>query len=240
MQAYAYGTSPYAVAYQTEAVRSEFIRKTYTHLGLAVLAFAALEWVLLVPFRATSEALIRGMIGTRFGWLLVLGLFMGVGWIADRWARSAESPALQYLGLGLYVVAEAVIFLPLLYVAAYLTGDPNLIPTAGVMTLGLFAGLTGTVFITKKDFSFLRTALMVGGFVALGVIVCAILFGFQLGTLFSAAMIVLAGGYILYYTSNVLHYYQPGQHVAAALALFAAVALMFWYVLRFLMELNRK
>jgi FtsH-binding integral membrane protein len=53
-------------------------------------------------------------------------------------------------------------------------------------------------------------------------------------------MILLASGYILYDTSNVLHHYRTDQYVAASLALFAAVALLFWYVLRLLMELNRR
>lgn len=228
----------YAVAQSPASARSEFIRKTYLHLAGAILAFVALEYILLVPLRETTEGLIAKMLGTRYSWLVVLGLFMAVGFVADRWARRATSPGMQYLGLALYVVAEAIIFLPLLYVAAFYT-SPDLLPTAGILTLGLFAGLTGTVFITKKDFSFLRGILMVGGFVALGLIVCAILFGFELGVIFSVAMIGLAGGYILYYTSAVMKHYRTDQHVAAALALFAAVALLFWYVLRLLMALRR-
>ena len=50
--------------------------------------------------------------------------------------------------------------------------------------------------------------------------------------LFSVAMIGLAAGYILFYTSNVLHHYRKDQHVAASLALFASLALLFWYILR--------
>jgi len=212
------------------AERAGFIRRTYAHLAGAVGAFVGLEFLLLGPLKAQVEPLIYQMMATRYGWLLVLGLFMAVGWVADRWARSARSVAMQYVGLGLYVVAEAVIFLPLLYVAAYYT-SPEVLPTAALLTGTLFAGLTGTVFILRTDFSWMRSILMVGGFIALGIIVCAVLFGFQLGTLFSVAMVVLAAGYILYYTSNVLHHYRTDQHVAASLALFAAVALMFWYIL---------
>jgi len=134
------------------------------------------------------------------------------------------------------VVAEAIIFLPLLFVAAYMTESPDVIKSAGLLTVTLFAGLTGTVFITRKDFSFLRTGLTIAAFVGLGLIVASILFGFSLGTLFSVVMVGLAGGYILYSTSNVLHHYRTDQHVAAALALFAAVALMFWFILRLFMS----
>jgi FtsH-binding integral membrane protein len=220
-------------AQATAGERSAFIRRTYAHLAGAIGLFVLLEAALLrMPF---TPKLVQTMAGSRYGWLVVLGLFMAVGWVADRWARTATSPGMQYLGLGLYVVAEAIIFLPLLFVAQYLVEAPVIAP-AGLLTLTLFAGLTGTVFITRKDFSFMRGALAIGGFIALGLIVASILFGFTLGLVFSVAMVGLAGGYILYYTSNVLHHYRTDQHVAAALALFAAVALMFWYILRIFMN----
>jgi len=69
----------------------------------------------------------------------------------------------------------------------------------------------------------------------MGMIVSAIAFDFQLGIWFSAIMIVFAAGAVLYTTSNILHVYREDQHVAASLALFSSVALMFWYILRLLM-----
>jgi hypothetical protein len=215
------------------AARVAFIRKTYLHLGGAVLAFIALEAALINS--PLAQPIVQTLLGGRMSWLIVLGAFMLVGWVAERWARSATSPAMQYLGLGVYVVAEAVIMLPLLYVAAHYAKDPNIIPTAGVLTGLVFTGLTGTVFFTRHDFSWLRPALMIAGLAALGLIVVSILFGFSLGTVFAAVMLVVAAGYILYYTSNVLHHYPIGSHVAAALALFSAVALLFWYIVRILM-----
>jgi FtsH-binding integral membrane protein len=219
------------VADASPAIRAEFIRKTYLHLGGAVLAFIGLEALLLSS--PIAEPLVRSALGTRYGWLAVLGAFMLVGWVAQRWASSPTSVPMQYLGLGLYVVAEAIIFLPLMFVAAAMAG-PKVIPEAGIYTLLVFAGLTGTVFLTRRDFSWMRGALTIAGFAALGVIVASILFGFTLGSVFTVLMVVLAAGYILYYTSNVLHHYPVGSHVAASLALFSAVALLFWYILRLL------
>jgi FtsH-binding integral membrane protein len=208
--------------------RSGFITKTYLHLAGAIGLFVVLEAALLaIP---GIESLVQMMIGTRYGWLVVLGLFMAVSYVAENWAQSAVSPGTQYLGLGLYVVAEAVIFVPLLYIVQKV--DPGIIPTAATATLALFAVLTAIVFITRKDFSFLRTVLLFGGFAAMGLIVVAILFRFALGPVFTYAMIALACGYILYHTSNILHHYRIGQHVAASLALFASVALLFWYILQ--------
>ena len=225
-----------AVSDASEDVRSAFIRRTYAHLAAAIGIFAGIEAILLGPLKAQIEPLVLSMV-QGWTWLLVLVAFMAVGWIADRWARSDMSPTMQYMGLGLYILAEAFIFLPLLYIATTFT-SPDVLPTAAILTLTLFGGLTATVFITRKDFSFLRTILAVGGFIALGVIVVAITFGFSLGAIFSVALIGLAAGYILYYTSQVMHHYRPDQHVAASLALFAAVALMFYYVLWLLISLS--
>ena len=111
-----YQAPPFSFAAQAAAgERADFIAKTYGHLAGAILAFVALEALLLnLP---GIDSLVGLMIGTRYGWLAVLGLFMVVSWIADSWARSAISMSTQYMGLGLYVLAEAVIFVPLLYIA---------------------------------------------------------------------------------------------------------------------------
>jgi hypothetical protein len=220
--------------------RASFIRLTYLHLAGAVLAFMGLEAILLnIPGIENFVALVAG---SRFGWFVVLGAFMGVSYLASSWANSATSSATQYLGLGLYVVAQAVIFVPLLWVAQQFSVDRgvDVIGIAAVSTLVVFTGLTAVVFLTGADFSFLRTALFLGGLVAMGIIVCSMLFGFNLGILFVGAMLLWTAGYILYDTSNVLHHYRIGQHVAASLALFASVALMFWYMIQLVMALNSR
>jgi FtsH-binding integral membrane protein len=111
---------------------------------------------------------------------------------------------------------------------------------AVVITLSIFIGLTAVVFITKKDFSFMRGALSIATFGILGVILASLLFGFSLGALFSGFVILVMAGYILYQTSLVMSYFPPSGYVAAALMLFSTVATLFWYVLRILMELNRR
>ncbi len=222
------------VFYAGASERAGFIRRTYAHLALAVLAFILVEAFLL---QLPIAGAIAGAMTGGFSWLIVLAAFMGVSWMAERWANSDTSPQMQYLGLGLYVVAQAIIFLPLLYVAANFS-SPDVIPMAGVITGFLFAGLTATVFMTRKDFSWMRSILAIGGFVALGVIAASIIFGFSLGIIFSAIMVLFASGAILYDTSQVLHHYRTDQHVAASLSLFASVALLFWYVLRIVMSLS--
>ena len=234
-----YGGNVLAAEAQQDA-RTDFIRKTYLHLIGAILAFMAIE--LLIFRNVDVGALTRSMLGG-YSWLIVLGLFLVVSWLARSWASSATSIGIQYAGLSLYVVAQAVIFVPILYLANQLslrTGGANIIGTAAAATLLMFGGLTGFVFLTRKDFSFLRGALVIGGIAAFVLVVAATFFGFNLGIFFTVAMIALASGYILYDTSNVLHHYRIGQHVAASLALFASVALLFWYMLRLLMYFNSR
>ncbi|MFO0944737.1 MAG: Bax inhibitor-1 family protein [Planctomycetota bacterium] len=217
--------------------RADFISKTYMHLAGAILAFVLLEAVILnTP--PLMNALLSVLSMHQLGWLIFMGGFMLVSYVANSWAQSATSVPMQYAGLGLYVTAEAVIFAPLLYIASQF-GD-NVIPIAGILTLTVFSGLTVTVFLTRKNFSFMGPALSIAGFASLGVILCSAIFGFNLGILFVGAMIVLASGYILYYTSNVLHEYRIGQHVAASLALFASVALLFWWMVQLVMSLQSR
>ncbi len=215
--------------------RAAFIRNTYLHLLGAILAFAAIDAIALTLFNEQIGQF-AATVTSGYTWLLFLGGFMVVSYIADRWAHSNTSRSMQYLGLGLYVLAQAVMFLPLLYVAERFA--PDTIVSAGIVTAVVFGGLTFVVFFTKADFSFLRSAICVGGLVALALIVASICLGFPLGVWFSIAMIVLAAGSILYSTSNVLHSYRTSQYVAASLSLFASVALMLWYVLRLFMSFD--
>lgn len=224
--------NPYVLAADSSMVeRNQFLRRTYMHLAAAILAFVGLEAV----FQASPIArTMTGLMSGQYTWLIVLGLFMAASWLAQKWALSGTSLAMQYAGLGLYVLAEAIIFIPILYIAT-LYSNKTIIPVAGMITAGLFLGLTAVVVTTKKDFSFLGGFLKIGSFVALGFIVASIFFGFSLGNLFAGAMILFAGAAILYQTSAIYNQYSTGQYVAAALGLFASVALLFFYVLQFLM-----
>lgn len=213
----------------TEA-RSGFISKTYSHVAGAILLFTVIEMYLfnsglVVPL---SEWILS------FNWLIIIGALMLVGWLATHVAHRVESKPLQYLALAGFVLAQALIFAPLLLIAA--TMQPGIIESAVGITLLGTAGLTAVAFITRKDFSFMRGILMWAGMLALVAIVGAIIFGFALGTWFSVAMIGFAGAAVLYDTSNIIHHYPEDRYVGAALALFSSIVLMFWYVLRLLMS----
>jgi FtsH-binding integral membrane protein len=237
-----YATPAYAenqaAMWATEDARAAFVRNTYLHLFGAIGLFVAIEAAIfaLVP-DSVFQSMLQMLRTTPYAWLGVLLAMTAVSWVANWWALSGASKATQYFGLLLYVVAEAVIFVPMLYIANLQA--PQAIPAAGVLTMVMFGGLTVLVFVTKADLTSWGKYLWAAGLGAIGVIIAAIIFNFQLGVWFSGLMIVIASMYILYNTSNVMRNYRTDQYVAASLALFASVALLFWYILRLFMQLRR-
>jgi len=213
----------------SEAEKVAFYKKTYTHVAGGVLAFFFAEYLLL-----QSDTIIDFMLSMTQGWrwLIMLGGFMFMTNYAESTALKTSDKNKQLLAFGLYILAEAIIFIPLIYIAMMMTDGINLINQAAIVTLSLFGGLSAVVFVTKKDFSFLRSALTVGFFIAMGLIIAGALFGFDLGLWFSVGMCVLAAGSILYQTSNLVHNYSNDQYIPAAIGLFASLMLLFWYVLQ--------
>ena len=229
---YQNNNAPELVSYATNVEQATFYRKTYSHVAIALLAFIVVEAILI---NTVPESLIFSMVSSPFVWLFILGGFWLGSMLANKWTQ-AQDKSTQYRGLGIYVLLEAIIFLPMIYIAIDLSDGLAIISQAGIITLSLFAGLTAVVFLTRVDFSFLRTILVVGGFVAFGLIVAGGIFGFNLGLWFSLAMVALAAGGILYETYKIKNVYSTDQYVAAALQLFSSVMLLFWYVLRILLS----
>jgi FtsH-binding integral membrane protein len=218
-----------------ESARARFIMRTYYHLLGAIALFVAIEVGLFVS--GAAYALAELMLGT--SWLLILGGFVVVSWLASRAAATATALGTQYAALVGFVVAEAIIFVPLLVLAQMVAGG-GVIESAALTTAAGFAGLTFIAFQTRKDFRFLGGMLRWLGVSALVLIVAGVIFGFGLGTWFSVAMIVFAGAAVLYDTSNIIRHYPEDRYVSAALELFASIALMFWYILRLFLAMSRR
>jgi len=209
--------------------RSTFIWKCYAHVVVAILAFAAVSVYLFTS--GISAAIAAPMMNN---WFLVLGAFILASWGATHVAHRIESKNAQYAAFAAFVVIEALIFAPMLYIAYMM--EPGIIDSAAGVTVLGSVGLIAVAMITRKDFSFLRGMLVWIGILALVAIAGSLLFGFQLGTWFSVAMIGFAGAAVLYDTSNIMHHYPQDRYVAASMALFASIAMMFWYILRLFMS----
>ncbi len=217
----------------TDQIRVDFYKKTYTHVAGGVLLFVLFEYLLL-----QSSLVVDFMLSMTEGykWLIMLGGFMFITNYAESTALKTADKNKQYLAYVIYILAEALIFVPLLYIAIFYTGSGDLVQQAAIVTLAFFVGISAVVFITKKDFSFLKAGLTIGFFIAIGLIIAGTLLGFDLGLWFSVGMCLLAGGAILYQTSNLVNKYGTEDYIPAALGLFASLMLLFWYVLQIFMS----
>jgi uncharacterized protein len=233
-----------AAAYAPVNARVAFIQRTYLHLAVSVALLVGIEAILVQALKTDGgRAFLAAWFGNPISLLFILGFFIVGGFLARYLARADMPPVVKYLGLGMYIAIEAIFLLPILY---YVTTQPKygggmeMITQAGVLTLVTFGGLSLTVFLTKKDFSFLGYGLMLAGWLLLGLIIVAIVMpllggpSIGLGIWFSFLVIALAAGYILYDTSNILHHYGTDEHVAASLELLADVVLLFYHILRVL------
>lgn len=209
--------------------RSEFIWKCYAHVVVAILAFAGIEAYFFQS--GIAERIAMPMLQN---WWMVLGAFVLAGWGATHVAHRIESKNAQYAAFAAFIFIEALIFAPMLYIASQM--QPGIIDSAAGITLLGTVGLVATAMITRRDFSFMRGMLVWGGMLAMVAIIGSMIFGFDLGTWFSVAMIGFAGAAVLYDTSNIMHHYPQEKYVAASMQLFASIAMMFWYILRLLMS----
>lgn len=222
----------------TESARAAFIRRTYLHLAGALLGMVAVCFILMKTLSWEMLNTITGLnTGNPLVFLLVyMAIFIGASLLARYWAYNGTSPAVAYLGLGVYTVLQAIVTVPLLHIAVNYMHAPHLIAQAGIMTLALFAGLTLAAFTTRKDFSFLGPICYIGMFLAMGLVIAAVAFGFGLGLWFSFILVALACAFILYDTSNIIHHFRTDMHVPAALELFCSVAFLFREILWILIQ----
>ncbi len=222
-------------------VRSAFIVRVYQHLALAVLAFVAFETMLFMSGAAEAMYEFFFVSGGQGTWLLLMGGVMIGQWFASKLVSQLDNPAAQYGGLFAMAGLQSLIFAPFLYLAfnspEYGGGT---VWTAVAITGVGFAALSLVAFVTRRDLGFLRPIVMWGFIAALGLIVAAAIFGFQLGIIFSVAMIALSGAAILYQTQDIIRRYPEWAHVGAAVSLFSSLMTMFWYVLRLVMQLTRR
>jgi len=211
--------------------RASFIWKCYAHVVGAILALVAIETYLFSSGAALPIA--QSMIQSP---MIVLIGFVALSWGAGHVAHRLESTMAQYAAFGAFVVLWAIMFVPLLAMAMALDPSGSMIESAAITTVVGCVGLVATVMITRKDFSFLRGVMVWGFFIAIGLIAASWAFGWNLGTWFSVGMIGFAGVAILYDTSNIMHHYPQDKYVAASMALFASIAMMFFYILRLFMS----
>ena len=225
MSSYSFETqSAVAAIHSAAEERAQFLQRTYSTLFAGVLGLCVTLWAFQhVPIlQQIGYALISN-------WILYivagLGITYAVHAVADRYPINLVAYAAYVVFFGIYLG-------PLVMIAE----GTGLVTQAALLTGIVFTGLTGYVFYTGKDFSFLGGALTVGLFTLVGVGLLGWLFGFSLGIFYPAAAVLLFAGYILYDTSNILHHYPTTAYVTAAIVLFTDVVMLFKNLLILLMQ----
>lgn len=208
---------------------SKFLVRLYAHLMLAVAA--CVGGLALFMNSAMFEPAFNFMMSVN--WLIPLGLFILFSFVGEILAHQRASKGLQYLGLFIGVMAYSVLLSPLIHIVETEAGG-HVIQNAALLTGVVFVTLTAAVLYTRKDFSFMRPAIYTGGVVAFALIVIGSLTGFTLGLWFAVAMVGYSAAVILYHTSVALHEYPKDMYVGAALGIFSALGMMFWYILQVL------
>jgi len=215
-----------------EEDRAAFVIKVYQHVLAAVGAFVAIEALFFMTGVAEGIYNITWGSGSGASWLLVLGGFMVGQWFISQAVSDLDNPSRQYAGLFGSSLIYALLFAPFLFYVYNVQDSSGTVTSAAVVTAIGFALLTFVAFTTRKDLSFIRPLIMWGFGGAMLLIVGALLFGWNLGTWFSVAMVALSGAAILYQTQNIIRNFPANAYVAAAVQLFGSVMTMFWYILR--------
>ena len=217
--------------------RAAFVMRVYQHVLAAVGAFVAIEALFFMT--GIAEGLYDFFFASGGRWLVMLGAFMVGQWFVSNAVSDLENPSRQYAGLFGSAAIYAVLFAPFLHYVYKVEEAGSTVAAAAVITAIGFAILSVVAFLTRKDLSFLRPMVMWGFGGALLLIIGSVIFGFNLGVWFSVAMIVLSGAAILYQTQTIIRKYPATAYVAGAVQLFGSLMMMFWYVLRLLMQLTR-
>lgn len=241
------------VAYTDTATRLAFLRKVYVLFSGAVIV-----WAGTALYAVSNEALLLklvSMLGSHP--IITLLVLLGVMFLLPRVV--SMGPPVNYLALGLFGVIQGLLTAPLIFYALFQAADPalqestNLALQSGTLASGellsngvgllssafgltavVFGGLSAYALTTKRDFSFLRGALWMAFFVMFGIGVLA-MFGigqsFVMGWGWSAAWVLLMGGFVLYDTQNIMKQYPANQAALAAAVLLANFVIMFKHIL---------
>jgi modulator of FtsH protease len=217
------GLQAQTAAQASVAERLSFIRKVYA-----------------LFFAATLFGIGGVLLGFAFPPLMIaaaqhpwIALFIMIGGVMGAQAVR-HVHGVNLLALFGFTTLTGIIISPVLWIISL--DNPASIIQAGVLTVGIFGGLTAYVFISKRDFSFLRGMVVTGLIVVIlaGLLNVLIVGSSALGFAVAAATLLLFTGFVLYDTSNIIRHYPTNEYVAGALSLYLDVFNIFLALLRIL------
>ena len=194
------------------------LRNTYALLSMTLL------------FSALNAGISMALNLPHPGILLTLAGYFGLLFATTRFRNS---------GLGLVFVFALTGFMgytlgPILSAYLALANGGQLVMTAMGTTGAIFLGLSGYALVSRRDFSFMGSFLMVGILLGFLAGVGAILFEMPaLSLAVSAMFVLLMSGLILYETSNIVHGGET-NYIMATVTLFVSIFNLFASLLHLL------
>jgi modulator of FtsH protease len=199
-------------------VNNRVLRNTYALLALTLL------------FSSVTAGVAMALNLPHPGLVLTLAGYFGLLFLTTRFRNS---------GIGLAMVFALTGFMgytlgPLLSAYLNLSNGPQLVMTALGGTGVVFLALSGYALVSRKDFSFMGSFLMVGILVAFLAGMGAVFFEMPgLALAVSAMFVLLMAGLILYETSNIIHGGET-NYIMATVTLYVAIYNLFTSLLHLL------
>ncbi len=248
-----FGNAPAAAGASSMAPeRVKYLRKVYGLLAIsAVFAFVAGGLAVTVgevpiPIRGGGTViapiipafmLLNGSVMWIMFGLLFAGTFLA--------SAVSKVPVLNMVALFGVSAMMGIQLAPMVWVAQFtatagesMSASP--VRDTSLMVGAIFVGLTSYVFVTKRDFSYLKATLSMGFWV---VFVACILAAFLQSEVFSLAIAsagaVLSIGFLLYQTNYIMKHSDMDNPVQDALGLLVQLRNLFMFILRILMSSRR-
>jgi modulator of FtsH protease len=154
----------------------------------------------------------------------------------------SKIPIVNVVALFLVAIIMGVELSDMVFVAQYYAGigdtlTANPVRDAGIMTVAVFGGITGYIFIARKDFSYLYAALSMGFIVILvGCILTFVLKSEVFALAVATGGALLSAGFMLYVTSYIFRNSEMDDPVGDALAILVQLRNLFMFLLRIFMS----
>ncbi len=194
------------------------LRNTYLLLSMTLL------------FSALTAGIAMATNAPPFHWLITLGGYFGLLFLVTRlrdsaWGLAAVFALTGFLGYTLGPILNAYLSLP---------NGSQVVMTALGGTGAIFLALSGYAVVSRKDFSFMGSFLMVGILVAFLAGLGAVLFNIPtLSLAVSGMFILLMSGMILWQTSEIIHGGET-NYIMATVSLYISIFNLFLSLLQIL------
>lgn len=245
--------APGAIAPPLTSQRVAYLRKVYGLLGVAAFIALSAGWASIAlgptetmtsPEGASVEVplLVSLMLGNRIVMYGAFGLLFVSTLGASAVSKVRVVNVIALMGVALLMGVELS---PMVFVAQYAAGlgatlSSNPVRDTLVMVMCVFSGITGYIFVTRKDFSWMSSILSMGTMVVFGACILTFVFKTEVFSLAVASTgALLSIGMLLYVTSYIFRNSEMDDAVGDALALLVQLRNLFMFLLRILMSSRR-